>query len=177
VDPNSTCTVEFGSPTEASTAFTVTPTGPNATHCRFIIAVSDGFLPSTNLNRNTVYAVLTLSMTPPIVIKTAPVMGTACQSNDFAKGGLVAWFGVIAFDPEGGTLNYDWSSSMGLPPQVIAPAQIGLDPAFTSAATWTIPDGAEDSLTDLQVAVTATSSASGLQSGTTFSLVPANRPQ
>jgi hypothetical protein len=88
----------------------------------------------------------------------------------------VAWFGAIVSDPAGGTLSYDWSASSGSPPQATSPTLLGLDPAFTSAATWTVPDGAENMTSDLQVSVTATSSASNLQSTKTFTLKPANLP-
>jgi len=175
-DPNSPCTVDFATPTQASTEFTATTTQPDADHCTFVVTVDDGVWPDTGLKKNSVTAVLTLPMTTPPEVQTAPDFSIAYQSYDTATGGTVAWFGAIVSDPAGGTLSYDWSASSGSPPQATSPTLLGLDPAFTSAATWTVPDGAENMTSDLQVSVTATSSASNLQSTKTFTLKPANLP-
>ena len=175
-DPNSPCTVEFTTPTLISTGFTATATRPDADHCTFLVTVDDGVWPDTGSKKNTGTAGLILSMTAPLVVQIAPAFGIAYQSTDTATGGTVVWLGAIVSDPEGGTLSYDWSASSGSPPQATTPALLRLDPAFTTAATWTVPDGAENMNSVLVVTVTATSSISGLQSTATFTLKPANLP-
>jgi len=175
-DPNSPCTVEFTTPTQVSTGFTATPTRPDADHCTFLATVDDGVWPDTGFKKNTVTAGLILSMTPPLVAQIAPSFGIAYQSTDTARGGTVILLGAIVSDPEGGTLSYAWSASSGLPPQATLPTLLGLDTNFTTAATWTVPVGAEDMTSDLVVTLAATSSVSGLQSTSTFTLKPANLP-
>jgi hypothetical protein len=175
-DPNSPCTVEFTTPTQVSTGFTATATRPDADHCTFLATVDDGVWPDTGFKKNTITAGLILSMTPPLVTQIAPSFGIAYQSTDTATSGTVVWLGATAFDLEGGTLSYEWSASSGSPPQATTPALLGLSPTFTTAATWTVPDGAENMTSDLVVTVAATSSTSGLQSTSTFTLRPANLP-
>lgn len=84
--------------------------------------------------------------------------------------------GAIASDPAGGKLSFAWSASFGSAPDAADPVSLGLDAAFNTGATWTVPDGAEDATSDLVVSVIATSSASNLQSSFNFSLAPANHP-
>ena len=172
-DPQSPCRVDFASPNAAATAFTATPTRADATSCTFIVAVMGGQLPDGGAQKNPSIAGLTLAMTPPVVVEAPPVFGVAYQSYDSAQGGQPVFFGAIAFDPEGGSLGYAWSASPGSTPAATVPTSLGLDPAFTTASTWTVPDGAEALTEPLKVMVTATSSTTGLQSTMTFSLAPA----
>jgi len=174
--PNTPCTVEFKSPSEKSSEFTATPTSSDATYCTFLVTVNDGVWSDTGLKKSAVSVGFDLAIAPPLVAQYAPGFGIAYQSLDTAQGGTVVWFGAIVSDPEGGVLNYDWSASSGSPPQPTTPALLGLSPSFTTAATWTVPNGAEDLTSDLVVTVTATSSASNLQSARTFTLKPANLP-
>jgi hypothetical protein len=88
----------------------------------------------------------------------------------------VVALGAIASDPAGGKLSFAWSASFGSAPDAADPVSLGLDAAFNTGATWTVPDGAEDATSDLVVSVIATSSASNLQSSFNFSLAPANHP-
>jgi hypothetical protein len=85
-------------------------------------------------------------------------------------------FAAIASDPAGGNLTFSWSASSGAAPVAGDPVSLGLDPAFATAATWTVPDGEPDAGSDLVVSVTATSPVSNLQSSFNFSLAPANQP-
>ena len=173
---DSPCAVEFASPDQASTTFTIHGTAAGATSCTFVVAVSDGVWPGTTFVRNASTASLTLAITHPLVVQTPPVFGIAYQSTAGANGGEVVAFGAIASDPAGGQLNFAWFASSGTAPVSVAPASLGLDPVFNAGATWTVPDGAEDAKSDLVVSVTATSSVSNMQSSFNFSLAPANRP-
>jgi hypothetical protein len=175
-DPVSSCIVEFTNPAVQATAFTVSGTQPFATFCAFIVTVSDGSWPDTTVTRNTSIAVLTLAMADPVIALTPPVFGIAYQSDDAATNGLLVNFGAIAFDPEGGTLAFDWSASVGSVPIVTEPTTLGLDSAFTTAATWMVPDCAENLTTDFQIHVTATSSMTNLASTLILSLASASRP-
>jgi len=174
-DPNSPCTVDFKSPSEKSSEFTASPTRADATYCTFLVTVNDGVWSDTGLKKSAVSVGFDLAIAPPVVAQYAPGFGIGYQSHDTAKGGTVVSFGAIASDPEGGVLSYDWSASSGAPPEATIPTLLGL-PSFTTAATWTVPDGAENLTSDLVVTVTATSSASHLQSTRTFTLKPANLP-
>jgi hypothetical protein len=71
-------------------------------------------------------------------------------------------------------MTFVWSASTGSSPVAAVPESLGLDPTFSVAATWTVPDGAENNADILTVTVTATSPASSLASSWTFWLVPAN---
>jgi hypothetical protein len=173
--PASLCAVELTTPAEASTKFTITNTA-GATSCTFLVAVSDGYWPATNLVRNVSTASLTLAVTHPLVARTPPMFGIAYQSDSSATGGRPVTFAAIASDPADGKLSFAWSASSGAAPVAADPVSLGLDRTFSTAATWTAPDGAEKSTTDLIVTVNATSSASNLQSSFSFSLAPANRP-
>jgi hypothetical protein len=175
-DPNAPCTVEFKSPSEKSSEFTATPTRADATYCTFLVTVNDGVWSDTGLKKGAVSVGFDLAIAPPLVAQHTPDFGITYQSHDTAQGGTVAWFGAIAYDPEGGILSYAWSASSGSPPEPTTPTLLGLSPSFTAAATWTVPDGAENLPSDLVVTVTATSSVSNLQSARTFTLKPANLP-
>ena len=175
-DPNAPCMVEFKSPSEKSSEFTATPTRADATYCTFLVTVNDGVWSDTGLKKSAVSVGFDLAIAPPLVAQYAPGFGIAYQSHDTAQGGTVVWFGAIAYDPEEGVLSYEWSASSGSPPEPTIPTLLGLSPSFTTAATWTVPDGAEDLSSDLVVTVTATSSVSNLQSARTFTLKPANLP-
>ncbi len=173
-DPTSPCTVDFATPGAAATPFTATPTQAGATFCTFVVAVSNGIGPDGGVELSTSTARLTLAMTPPVLVQIPPAFGIAYQSDDTAAGGVRVTFGAIAFDPEGGSLSFAWSAAAGSPPQTSDPILVGLDPAFSTAATWTPPPGAESMTSNLHVSVTATSSASNLQSTMTLSLTPAD---
>ena len=172
----SSCTVQFATPTEASTLFTVSGTAAGTTSCTFLVAVSDGYWPGTSFVRNVSNASLTLAVMPPLVVQTPPVFGIAYQSRDVATGGSLVTFAAMASDPAGGQLNFVWSASSGSTPVASDPVSLGLDPAFATAATWTAPDGAENAASNLVVTVSATSVVSNLQSSFNFSLTPANQP-
>lgn len=175
-EPNSPCAVDFASPDGAASAFTATATQADATFCTFVVSVSDGTWPDGGVKKNTSLATLTLAMTAPVVALVPPTFGVAYQSYDTATDGVLVMFGAIAFDPEGGTLTYDWSASQGSTPNATDPPLLRLDPAFSAAATWIPPVGSQAMTSDLQVSVTATSSITNLQSTLTFSLKPANAP-
>ena len=172
----SPCTVQFATPTEASTLFTVSSTAAGTTSCTFLVAVSDGYWPGTSFVKNVSTASLTLAATHPVVAQTPPVFGIAYQSRDIATGGSLVTFAAMASDPAGGQLSFVWSASSGSAPVAGDPVALGLDPAFATAATWTAPDGAENAASNLVVTVSATSVASNLQSSFNFSLTPANQP-
>ena len=172
---DSPCTIDFGTPNEAATTFAISAKTTDATSCTFLVAVSDGVWPDTTFVRNTSTASLTLAITHVLVVRLPPVFGIAYQSEDIAMGGAQVMFGAIAADPSGGTLTFDWSASAGSTPAAADPKALELDPAFVTSSTWTVPTDAENAMTNLVVAVTATSSVTTLQSSFTFSLVPANR--
>ncbi|MGB8295907.1 MAG: hypothetical protein WCG85_10810 [Polyangia bacterium] len=176
VPSDSSCTIQFATPTEASTLFTVSSTAAGTTSCTFLVAVSDGYWPGTSFVRNVSTASLTLAVTPPVVVRTPPIFGIAYQSSDIATAGSLVTFAAIASDPAGGNLTFSWSASSGAAPVAGDPVPLGLDPAFATAATWTVPDGEPDAGSDLVVSVTATSPVSNLQSSFNFSLAPANQP-
>ena len=170
----SPCTVDFGTPGGASTPFTITATSSDATSCTFLVAVNDGFWPDTPFPRNTSTASLTLAITHALVVSLPPVFGVAYQSESTATGESLVTFAAAATDPAAGALTFDWSTSMGSPPNAADPKALNLDPAFVTASTWTVPAGAENATSALVVSVTATSSTTGLQSSFSYSLVPAN---
>ena len=172
----SPCTVQFATPTEPSTLFTVSGTAAGTTSCTFLVAVSDGYWPGTSFVKNVSTASLTLAATHPVVAQTPPVFGIAYQSRDIATGGSLVTFAAMASDPAGGQLSFVWSASSASAPVAGDPVAMGLDPAFATAATWTAPDGAENAASDVVVTVSATSAASNLQSSFNFSLTPANHP-
>ena len=172
----SPCTVQFATPTEPSTLFTVSGTAAGTTSCTFLVAVSDGYWPGTSFVKNVSTASLTLAATHPVVAQTPPVFGIAYQSRDIATGGSLVTFAAMASDPAGGQLSFVWSASSGSAPVAGDPGALGLDPAFATAATWTAPDGAENAASNLAVTVSATSAASNLQSSFNFSLTPATHP-
>jgi hypothetical protein len=176
VPSDSPCTVQFANPTEASTLFTVSSTAAGTSSCTFLVAVSDGYWPGTSFVRNISTASLTLAVTPPLVVQVPPIFGIAYQSRDIATAGSLVTFAAIASDPAGGNLTFAWSASSGSAPAAGDPVSLGLDPAFATAATWTVPDGEPDAGSDLVVTVTATSPVSNLQSSFNFSLAPANQP-
>ena len=173
---DSPCAVDFASPDQASTAFTIHSTAAGANACTFVAAVSDGVWPGTAFVRNASTASLTLAITHPLIVQTPPVFGIAYQSTASASGGEVVAFGAIASDPASGQLSFAWFASFGAAPVSVVPASLGLDPAFNAGATWTVPAGAEDAKSDLVVSVIAASSVSNMQSSFNFSLAPANRP-
>jgi hypothetical protein len=178
VPSDSFCTVQFATPTEASTLFTVSGTAAGTTSCTFLVAVSDGYWPGTSFVRNVSTASLTLAVTPPVVVQVPPIFGIAYQSRDIATSGSLVTFAAIASDPAGGNLTFAWSASPGAAPVAGDPVSLGLDPAFATAATWTVPDGEPDAGSDLVVSVTATSPVSNLQSSYNFCLGAAcGRPQ
>jgi len=177
VPSDSPCTVQFANPTEASTLFTVSSTAAGTISCTFLVAVSDGYWPGTKFVRNISTANLTLAVTPPLVVQVTPIFGIAYQSRDIATAGSLVTFAAIASDPAGGQLNFAWSASSGAAPVAGDPVSLGLDAAFATAATWTVPDGEPDAGSDL-VTVTATSPVSNLQSSYNFCLGAAcGRPQ
>jgi hypothetical protein len=167
------CTVEFASPDQATTSFTIGGTAAGATSCTFLVAVSDGVSPGTTFVKNVSTASLTLAIARPLVVRTPPVFGVAYQSAASVTSGDLVTFAAIAFDSAGGKLSFAWSASSGSAPEAADPVALGLDPAFNAGATWTVPDGGENAPGDLVVSVTATSSASSLQSSFSFSLAPA----
>jgi hypothetical protein len=176
IPPASPCTVQFASPAEASTSFTISSMAAGATSCTFLVAVSDGYWPGTNSVRNVSTASLILAIRHPVVVQRPPMFGIAYQSTASATGGSDVTFAAIASDPAGGTLSFTWSASEGSAPVAADPVSLGLDPAFSAAATWTVPDGAENAANNLVVTVSATSAASNLQSSFNFSLTPASHP-
>jgi len=170
----SPCTVDFGTPNEASTTFTISAKTADATSCTFLVAVGDGPWPDTTFTRNTSTASLTLAITHDLVVRLPPVFGIAYQSEGSAAGGTLVVFGAIAADPSAGTLTFDWSASAGDAPVAADPRSLNLDPAFVTASTWMVPPDAENTTSSLIVTVTATSSTTGLQSSFSFSLPPAD---
>jgi hypothetical protein len=177
VPPASPCTVELTTPAEASTGFTISSTAVDAASCTFLVAVSDGYWPGANLVRNASTASLTLAITHALVVQVPPVFGIAYQSVDSATSGTLVTFAAIASDPPGGKLSFDWSASSESAPVAADPVSLGLDPAFSTAAIWMVSDGAQDAGSDLSVTVTATSSASNLQSSYSFCVGVCGRPQ
>jgi hypothetical protein len=83
---------------------------------------------------------------------------------------------VVAGDPAGGTLTYNWSVKSGSTGSVVVstPSALGLDPIFTTAGTWTAPANAENGVVAVVISVTATSSKSGFTAEFDFTLIPAN---
>jgi len=173
--PASPCKVDLATPTQASTTFTIAGTA-GATSCTFLVAVSDGYWPATNVVRNVSVASLILAVSHPVVAQTPPMFGIAYQSTASATDGSDVTFAAIASDPAGGQLSFGWSASSGSAPVAADPVSLGLDLTFSTAASWTTPAGAENAGGDLKVTVTATSSASSLQSSFSFSLAPTNVP-
>ena len=174
--PTSPCTVQFGTPAEATTQLTISSMAAGATSCSFLVAVSDGYWPGTDFVRNVSTASLTLAITRPLFVQMPPVFGIAYQSEANFVGGSLVTLAVVASDPAAGELSFVWSAASGSAPEVVVPIALGLDPAFSAAATWTVPDGATIAASDLVVTVTATSAASNLQSSHNFSPNPAIRP-
>jgi hypothetical protein len=169
-DPAAPCRVTFDSPTAASTGFVAAPAGPLATFCTFLVTVDDGVWPGTTLRRNTAVAALTLSITEPVVAQLAPRFSIGYQSHDVVAGGDTVVFGATVTDPAGGSLDYAWVASAGPMPEATPTLFLGLDPSFTTAATWTVPHDVDSAGTDFVVNVTATSSASQLSSAASFAL-------
>ena len=126
------------------------------------------------LPKNTSTASLTLAITEPVVVQTPPEFSVVFQSQNFVSGGNVVKFAAVVDDPAGGPLTFAWSASAGSLPVGAAPESLELDPSFSAAATWSVPDGVENDADIATVTVTATSSTSNLQTAWTFWLVPAN---
>ena len=168
------CTFAFGSPDEASTSFAITGRIASAQSCTFLVTISDGVLPGTILPKNSSTGSLTLTVTEPVVVQTPPEFSVVFQSDNFVSGGTIVKFAAVADDPVGGPLTFAWSASAGSSPVAADPGSLGLDPAFSAAATWTAPDGVENGADILTVTATATSSASNLQASWTYWLIPAN---
>ncbi len=168
-DPDSPCAVVFGSPTQANTSFTAMPAGIAADHCTFVVTVDDGVWPGTTFKRDWSVAKLTLAMTAPVEALLPPKLGIGYQSDDAAVPGGTVMFGAVAADPADGELSYTWSASSGPAPLPADPAELRLDPVFTAAATWTVPDEAALPGPSV-VGVSATSCATGLAATTTFLL-------
>jgi hypothetical protein len=176
VPGDSPCTVDFASPDHASTPFTISATTADAASCTFLVAVSDGAWPDSPFPRNKSTASLTLAITQALVVNLPPVFGVGYQSESSFASGTVVTFGAIATDPAGGILTFVWSSSLGEPPAATDPQSVNLDPAFTTASTWTVPPDAENSKGDVVVSVTAISSKTALQSSFSFVLAQDDRP-
>jgi len=171
---DSPCTFTFGTPDAASTTFALSGSVDSTRSCTFLVTIGDGVLPGTVSPKNASTASLTLAVTEPIVVQTPPEFSVVFQSDNFASGGKAVKFAAVAHDPGEGQVTFAWSASAGSSPLAATPASLGLDPTFTTAATWTAPAGIEDSAEILTVTVTATNPASSLASSWTFSLVPAN---
>jgi hypothetical protein len=171
---DSACTFAFGTPGAASTSFAITGRIASAQSCTFLVTIGDGVLPGTILPKNISTASLTLAITEPVVVQTPPEFSVVFQSDNFVSGGNVVKFAAVADDPTAGPLTFAWSASTGLSPEVADPQSLGLDPAFSTAATWTAPDGVENNADILTVRVTATSATSNLAASWSFWLVPAN---
>jgi hypothetical protein len=171
---DSACSFAFGTPGAASTSFGITGRIASAESCTFLVTISDGVLPGSVLPKNSSTASLTLAVTDPVVVQTPPEFSVVFQSDNFVSGGNVVKFAAVAEDPVGGPMTFVWSASTGSSPVAAVPESLGLDPTFSVAATWTVPDGAENNADILTVTVTATSLASSLASSWTFWLVPAN---
>jgi hypothetical protein len=171
---DSQCTFTFATPSEASTGFAVTDRLASAESCTFLVTISDGVLPGTTQPKNASTASLTLAITEPVIVQTPPEFSVVFQSENFVSGGNVVTFAAVVDDPTEGPLTFTWSASAGLPPVGATPESLGLDPTFSAAAVWSAPAGAENGADILAVTVTATSSASSLQTSWTFWLVPAN---
>jgi hypothetical protein len=171
---DSQCTFTFGTPSAASSSFAITDRLASAESCTFLVTISDGVLPGTTLPKNTSTASLTLAITEPVVVQTPPEFSVVFQSENFVSGGNVVKFAAVVDDPAGGPLTFAWSASAGSLPVGAAPESLELDPSFSAAATWSVPDGVENDADIATVTVTATSSTSNLQTAWTFWLVPAN---
>jgi hypothetical protein len=163
----SNCGGTFGAATSATSSFSLAA-GSTATSCDFSVVVYDGAHGADGVTSGLTLPVGTVRA------QVAPQIGVVFQSNDTIAGGDLIEMAVQATDPEGGTLSYTWSTSSGTPPSVVSPASLRLDTAtFTSAATWLAPAGAENGPT-ITIVVTATSSASGLSTRYTITLIPAS---
>jgi hypothetical protein len=171
---DSPCTFSFGTPNAASTSFAITGRMAGAQSCTFLVTISDGILPGTVLPKNTSTASLTLAVTDSIVVQTPPQFMVLFQSDNFVSGGNSVKFAAVTDNLDGHPLTFAWSASAGASPVAAVPESLGLDPTFSTAATWTAPDGVENTADILTVTVTATSQASSLASFWTFWLVPAN---
>lgn len=167
------CTVVLGTPTAPSTSFVVTAV--SAPFCTFTVAVNDGTWLGTTIVKNTVVSSVTLPVASPVVA-SPPLFGLAYQSNDTISGGDLIALAVVAGDPAGGTLTYNWSVKSGSTGSVVVstPSALGLDPIFTTAGTWTAPANAENGVVAVVISVTATSSKSGFTAEFDFILIPAN---
>jgi hypothetical protein len=167
------CTVVLGTPSAPSTSFVVTAV--SAPFCTFTVAVNDGTWLGTTIVKNTVVSSLTLPVASPVVA-SPPLFGLAYQSNDTISGGDLIALAVVAGDPAGGTLTYNWSVKSGSTGSVVVstPSALGLDPIFTTAGTWTAPANAENGVVAVVISVTATSSKSGFTAEFDFTLIPAN---
>lgn len=167
------CTAFLGTPTAPSTSYVVSAV--SVPFCTFTITVNDGTWPGTTIVKNTVVSSLTLPVGSPAVA-SPPLFGLAYQSDDTVTGGESIALAVVAGDPAGGTLTYNWSVKSGSTGSVAisTPVTHGLDPVFTAVGTWTAPAGAENGLAAVVISVTATSSKSGFTAEFDFTLIPAN---
>jgi hypothetical protein len=171
---DSPCTVAFASPDQPVTGFDITGMAADATSCTFLVAVGDGTWPGTAIPRNAATAGLTLAVPAPVVVQSPPVFGIAYQSDDIVASGSVINLAAFVSDPSGGALNFSWASSLAPDPVVATPDSLGLDPAFSTVATWTAPDGTENSASAIIITLTAASSVSGFTTSYGFTLVPGN---
>jgi hypothetical protein len=171
--PDSPCTILLETPTENTTRFTITATAAGTTSCTFLVAVSDGVWPGTSFVKNVSTASLTLALTRPLEVQRPPIFSISYQSADSATAGTLVLLATTASDPAHGQLSFTWSSSAGAAPVTTDPQAQLLDRAFSTAATWRVPEAMDR---DVVISVTATSSASKLQSSLSFSLAPATPP-
>jgi hypothetical protein len=168
--PDAPCTVVFDDPTAASTSFTAIPAGPDATYCTFMVQVNNGSWSDTGQAKNHAAAALVLAITNPLVVQLPPRFGIGYQSTDTVSAGTMLIVGATAFDPSGGVLAYAWSASTSPEPAPQSPPLLGLDPSFTTAATWMVPEGNLVTADSYEISVTATSSSSQLSSTARFAL-------
>jgi hypothetical protein len=169
------CTAVLGSPNSATTSFSVPAVTPGTTSCTFTVTINDGVWPGTSIVKNTVVSSLTLPTVSP-KISSPPFFGPAYQSENTITGGDEVLLAAEATDPAGGTLSYVWTVSGVTGTSVLpaAPVSLGLDPVFTTAATWIAPAGAENLGSGVSITVTATSSASTMSAQYVFTLLPDN---
>jgi alpha-tubulin suppressor-like RCC1 family protein len=164
------CPGTFSSPASAITSFTLSASATNLS-CDFQVVVTDGNFADGRPKGGVIKNHLILAV-KPIEVTVPPQIDLTYQSRSGFEAGSVVDLGIAATDPSGGTLSYVWTSSFGPAPVSASLADIGLDPSHWSAgATWTTSALPSDG-SSVVLTVTATSSATGLSSGSQFRLIP-----
>ena len=162
------CPGSFSSPGTAATTFTLA-TSATSTSCDFNVVVTDGNFPDGHPRGGVISNDLILAV-KPVVVKAPPIITLDYQTRNTFVAGTVVGMAVAANDPAGGTLTYAWTTTFGPAPTVTTPAALSLDPSqWTSAATFSSPTQPAAHAAVI-VAVTATSSVTGLSASEAFLL-------